>query len=97
MEQKDFSNFVGGHPRKISMKYLEINPLAYAETSFKGFPTFSFDGHFVQHSGTILVLGHPRYISMKLFCKQSIGPGDAFKGLSILALVVICFPFQQVC
>ena len=36
----------------------------------KGFSIFSFDGHFVQRSGTILAIlveGHPRNISMKLF------------------------------
>ena len=38
--------------------------------SFKGFSIFSFDGHFVQCSGTILanlVEGHPTNISVKLF------------------------------
>ena len=36
----------------------------------KGFSIFSFDGHFVQQSGTILAIlveGHPRNISVKLF------------------------------
>ena len=36
----------------------------------KGFSIFSFDGHFVQRSGTILAIlveGHPRIISVKLF------------------------------
>ena len=36
----------------------------------KGFSIFSFDGHFVQRSGTILAIlveGHPRNISVKLF------------------------------
>ena len=35
-----------------------------------GFSVFSFDGHFVQRSGTILAIlvgGHPRNISVKLF------------------------------
>ena len=35
-----------------------------------GFSIFSFDGHFVQRSGTILVIlveGHPRNIHVKLF------------------------------
>ena len=38
--------------------------------SFKGFSIFSSGGHFVQRSGTIiaiLVEGHPRNISVKLF------------------------------
>ena len=36
----------------------------------KGFSIFSFDGHFVQRRGTILAIlveGHPRNISVKLF------------------------------
>ena len=47
--------------------------------SFKGFPTFSFDGHFVQRSGPVLVEGHQRNISMKLFWNWS------FKGSSIFS------------
>ena len=38
--------------------------------SFKGFSIFSSGGHFVQQSGTILeilVKGHERNISVKLF------------------------------
>ena len=38
--------------------------------SFKGFSIFSSGGHFVQWSGmilAILVAGHPRNISVKLF------------------------------
>ena len=38
--------------------------------SFKGFSIFSSGGHFVQRSGTVLAIlveGHPRYISVKLF------------------------------
>ena len=31
--------------------------------SLKGFPTFSFDGHFVQRSGIVLVDCHQRNIS----------------------------------
>ena len=44
--------------------------------SFKGFSIFSFGGHFVQQSRTILAVlaeGHPRNISAKLFCSQGIG------------------------
>ena len=47
--------------------------------SFKGFSIFSSDGHFVQRSGTILAIlveGHPRYISVKLFLNQPIGLGE---------------------
>ena len=38
--------------------------------SFEGFSIFSSGGHFVQWSGTILAIlveGHPREISLKLF------------------------------
>ena len=38
--------------------------------SFKGFSIFSSGGHFVQRSGSILAIlieGHPRNISVKLF------------------------------
>ena len=38
--------------------------------SLKGFSIFSFDGHFVQRSRTILAIlveGHPRNISVKFF------------------------------
>ena len=47
--------------------------------SFKGFSIFSFDGHFVQRSRTILAIlvkGHPRNIPVKLFLNRPIGPGD---------------------
>ena len=47
--------------------------------SLKGFSIFSFDGHFVQRSRTILAIlveGHPRYISVKLFLNQPIGLGE---------------------
>ena len=46
--------------------------------TFKGFSIFSFGGHFVQQSGTILAIlveGHPKNISVKLFWNQAIGPG----------------------
>ena len=38
--------------------------------SFKGFSNFSFCGHFVQQSRTILAIlveGHPSNVSVKLF------------------------------
>ena len=47
--------------------------------SFKGFSIFISGGHFAQHSVTILAIlveGHPRNISVKLFWNQAIGPGD---------------------
>ena len=47
-----------------------VGPLAYEEMSFKGFSIFSSGSHFIQLSGTILAIlveGHPRNISVKLF------------------------------
>ena len=47
--------------------------------SLKDFSIFSFDGHFVQQSITILAIlveGHPRNISVKLFWNQPIGLGE---------------------
>ena len=42
--------------------------------SLKGFSIFSFDGHFVQRSRTILAIlveGHPRNISVKIILKSA--------------------------
>ena len=53
--------------------YFEIRRLAYEDMSFKGFSIFSSGGHFVQWGGTILAIlveGHPRDISVKLFLKS---------------------------
>ena len=57
--------------------------------SFRGFSIFSFDGHFVQQSGTILAIlveGHPRNISVE------IGPlaweEMSFKGFSALTAIL---------
>ena len=50
--------------------------------SFKGFSTFSSGGYFVQWSGlilTIMVVGHIRNISVKLFCNRAIGLGEDVK------------------
>ena len=47
--------------------------------SFKGFSVFNSGCHFVQWSGTILktlVMGHPRYISVKLFGNRATGLGE---------------------
>ena len=49
--------------------------------SFKGFSIFSSGSHFVQRRGTILAIlveGHPRIISVKLFCHWVIGLGGDF-------------------
>ena len=46
--------------------------------SFKGFSVFSTSGHFVLQSAMILALlveGHPRNISVKLFGNWAIGLG----------------------
>ena len=45
---------------------------------FKGFSIFSSGGHFVQQSSTILAIlvkGHLRNISVKLFCNRALGLG----------------------
>ena len=71
---------------------------------FKGFSIFSFGGHFVQPSRTtlaILVEGHKRTISKKLFQNQATGQGGdvLLKIFLFLALVAILFngaePFEQ--
>ena len=58
--------------------------------TFKGLSIFSFGGHFVQWSGTILAIlieGCPRNISVKLFINRATGlGGDGF----FLALVPLC-------
>ena len=51
VEQKDFRNFGRGSSNE---HFFEII-WEYEEMSFKGFPTKSFDGHFVKRSRTILV------------------------------------------
>ena len=55
----------------------------------KGFPIFSSGGHFVQRSRTILAIvldGHPKNISVKLFRNWPIGlGGDVVKGFSIFS------------
>ena len=52
--------------------------LKLEEMLFKGFSIFSFGGHFVQWSKTILAIlevGHPRNISVKLFWNLATGLG----------------------
>ena len=47
--------------------------------SFTGFSIVSSGGHFTQWSDTILAIlvkGHPRNISVKLFWKQTISLGE---------------------
>ena len=47
--------------------------------SFRGFSIFSFGDHFVQQNRTILAIlveGHPRNISVKLFQNWATGLGD---------------------
>ena len=53
---------VEGHPRNISLKLFRNQSIGPGgDVIFKGFPTFSFDGHFVQRSGTALVEGRNRF------------------------------------
>ena len=71
MERNHFSNFSRGS----SKEHFCINILKSAHWPRKrcglnGFSIFSFDGHFVQQSRTIiaiLIKGHPRNIPVKLF------------------------------
>ena len=65
--------------------------------SFKGFSIFSFDGHFVQRSGTILAIlveGYPRNISVKLFCNRPIGLGEDVVLLVFLFLALAAILFS---
>ena len=62
VERHHFSNFGRGHSRNIPVKLFQ-NPLT-------GLAIFSSGGHFVKPKGTslaILVKGHKRNISVKLF------------------------------
>ena len=71
MKQNRFSNIGKGSSKEHSCEI--ILKSAYwprRRCCLKGFSIFSFDGHFVQRSRTILpilVEGHPRNISVKLF------------------------------
>ena len=67
MERNNFSNFGKGSPKE---HFCEIILKSGQEIAFKGFSIFSSGGHFVQWSRTffaILVKGHSRNISVKLF------------------------------
>ena len=63
--------------------------------SLKSFSVFSFDGHFVQQSGTILVEGHPRNISVKLFWNRPIGLGEDVVLLVFLFLALAAILFSR--
>ena len=71
MEQNHFSNFDKGSPKKHSCEIiLKSTHWPRRRCGLKGFSIFSFDGHFVQRSRTILAIlvkGHPRNIPVKLF------------------------------
>ena len=57
------------------MKLFEIKPLACEGISFKGFSIFNYGGHFVQRIGIILAIlveGHPKNFSVKLFYKKAL-------------------------
>ena len=67
---EQLSNFDRWSPKEHFCDYFEIRPLVQEEMSFKGFSIFSSGGHFIQCSGTILAIlveGHQKNISMKLF------------------------------
>ena len=70
-EQNHFSNFGKGSSKEHSCKIILESALwPRRRCRLKDFSIFSFDGHFVQRSRTILAIlveGHPRNISVKLF------------------------------
>ena len=70
-EQNHFSNFGKGSSKKHFCEIiLKSAHWPWRRCRLKGFSIFSFDGHFVQRSGTILAIlleGHLRNISVKLF------------------------------
>ena len=71
MEQNHFSNFGKGSSKEHSCEIiLKSAHWPRRKCGLNGFSIFCFDGHFVQQSGTILAIlveGHPRNISVKLF------------------------------
>ena len=91
-EQNHFSNF----SRESSKKHFCEIILKSAHwpgrrCRLKGFSIFSFDGHFVQRSGTILAIlveGHPRNISAKLFWNRPTGLGEDIVLLVFLFLAL---------
>ena len=70
-EHNHFSNFSKGSSKEHSCTIiLESAHWPRRRCRLKGFSIFRFDGHFVQRSRTILAIlveGHPRNISVKLF------------------------------
>ena len=71
MEQNHFSNFDKGSSKEHSCEIiLKSAHWPRRRCRLKGFSIFSFEGHFVQRSRTILAIlvkGHPRNIPVKLF------------------------------
>ena len=68
-EQNHFSNFNTGSPKKHFYELFR-NRANVLEDVVSKFSIFSFGSHFVQWSKTILIImveGHPRNISVKLF------------------------------
>ena len=70
-EQNHFSNFGKGSSKEHSCEIiLKSAHWPRRKCGLNVFSIFSFDGHFVQRRGTILAIlveGHPRNISVKLF------------------------------
>ena len=68
---KPFNNFSRGSSKEHFCKIiLKSAHWPWRRCGLNGFSMFSFDGHFVQRSGTILAIlveGHPRKIHVKLF------------------------------
>ena len=70
-EQNHFSKTGRGSFKKQSCEIiLKSAHWPRMRCSLKGFSIFSSDGHFVQRSGTIVAIlleGHPKNITIKLF------------------------------
>ena len=79
MEHNYFSNFGRGLSKEHFCEIiLKLAQWPRRRCWLKGFSIFSSDGQFVQRSGTILAIlveGHPRIISVKLFWNWPIGLG----------------------
>ena len=70
MEQNHFSETGRGSSKEHSGEIILKLADWPKRCRLKGFSIFSSDGHFVQRSGTILAIlveGHPRNTSVKLF------------------------------
>ena len=79
-DQNHLSNFNRGSPKKLFREIiLKLGHWPTVTCYLKVFLFFSSGGPFVQQSRTILAVlieGHPRNRSVKLFRNWAIGPGE---------------------